>query len=348
MPAPDDVDRAVPAVPAVPTTAAAHPLRLALLLIVAFVAGVGVALQSHINGELGARLGDGFLAAVISFGSGLLILAVAALFWRPGRRGVGRVVTAVRTRSIPWWYLVGGAGGAVFVLTQSLVVGLVGVALFTVGVVAGQTTSSLLIDRRGLGNMSSKPVTWQRFVGAVIALLAVGLAGSSELRGDVPVWVLVIPVLAGLGVGVQQAVNGQVRSVAGSAFTATLGNFLVGAFLLAVAAVIHTAIVGWPVHIPSTLWLYLGGPVGIAFIAAQTIIVRTTGVLLMGLTLLSGQLVTAVVFDLVAPVRAHPIEPLTIVGAALTLVAVAIAAVPGGRTRPQASGANPSDSEFMQ
>jgi transporter family-2 protein len=196
--------------------------------------------------------------------------------------------------------------------------------------------------------MGSKPVTWQRFWGAIIALLAVGLAASSELRGDVPVWVLVIPILAGLGVGLQQAVNGQIRSVAGSAFTATLGNFLVGAFLLAVAAVIHTAIAGWPAHVPSTPWLYLGGPVGIVFIAAQTMIVRTTGVLLMGLALLSGQLVTAVVFDLVAPVQAHGISPVTIVGACLTLLAVVIAAIPGS-ARPQApSGANPSDSEFMQ
>ncbi|MEO6114986.1 MAG: DMT family transporter [Pseudolysinimonas sp.] len=319
------------AVSEVPTTATAHPMRLALLLVVAFAAGVGVALQSRINGELGQKLDDGFFAAIISFGSGFVILAIAALFWRPGRRGTRLVVTAVRTRSIPWWYVIGGSAGAFFVLTQSLVVGLVGVALFTVGVVAGQTMSSLLIDRRGLGTMRPKPVTWQRLVGAIIALLAVVVAASPELRGDVPLWVLVFPFVAGLGVGGQGAVNGQVRAVAGSAFTATFGNFLVGAALLLVAAVIHTAIIGWPAYFPPMPWLYSGGVVGIAFIAAQTIIVRTTGVLLMGLAVLSGQVVTAVVFDLVAPVQAQAISPLTIVGAAMTLVAVVIAAVPWRR-----------------
>src|SRR3954468_8278502 len=101
--------------PAVPPAAAAHPLRLALLLAIAFVAGAGVALQSRVNGELGASLGDGFFAAVISFGSGFVILCIGTLFWRPGRRGMARVATAVRTRSIPWWYVVGGAAGAVFV-----------------------------------------------------------------------------------------------------------------------------------------------------------------------------------------------------------------------------------------
>jgi bacterial/archaeal transporter family-2 protein len=319
--------------PEIPPVAAAHPLRTTLLLVAAFASGVGVALQSRINGELGQRLGDGFFAAVISFGSGFLILAIASLFWRPGRVGMRRVVDALRARVIPWWYVVGGAAGAFFVLSQSLVVGLVGVSLFTVGVVAGQTVSSLLIDRRGLGSMGAKPITWQRLVGAIVALLAVVLAASTELRGDLPFWVLLFPFLAGLGVGWQQAVNGQVRAIAGSAFTATFGNFLVGAFVLLLAAVIHTAVVGWPVQFPATPWLYLGGLVGIAFIAAQTVIVRFTGVLLMGLALLSGQLVTAVVFDLVAPVQAHAIAPLTIVGAALTLVAVVIAAIPG-RSRP--------------
>ena len=321
--------------PPVPPEAAAHPLRTALLLVAAFGTGVLVALQSRINGELGLQLGDGFLTAIISFGSGFVILAIASLFWRPGRRGMGRVVTAVRTRSIPWWYVVGGAAGAFFVLSQSLVVGLVGVALFTVGVVAGQTVSSLLIDRRGLGTMGAKPVSWQRLVGAIVALLAVVLAASSELRGDLPFWVLLIPFLAGLGVGWQQAVNGQVRAIAGSAFTATFGNFLVGAAVLLVAAVIHTLIFGWPDHFPDAPWLYLGGVVGTVFIAAQAAIVRSTGVLLMGLAVLSGQLVTAVLFDLVAPVQAHAIAPVTILGAALTLVAVVIAAVPGQRGRRQ-------------
>lgn len=308
-------------------------LRLALLLLAAFGTGVLVALQSRINGELGQRLGDGFLAALISFGSGFVILSIASLFWRPGRVGIARVASAVRTGRIPWWFVVGGSAGALFVLSQSLVVGLVGVALFTVGVVAGQTVSSLLIDRRGLGSMAAKPVTPQRLVGAGLALVAVVLAASSELRSDIPLWVLLVPFAAGLAVGWQQAVNGQVKAVAGSAFTATFGNFAVGAAVLLVAAVIHTLLVGWPAHFPGTPWLYLGGAVGTIFIAGQAAIVRSTGVLLMGLAVLSGQLLTAVVFDLVAPVQSHGIAPLTIIGSALTLVAVAIASVPTRQPR---------------
>jgi transporter family-2 protein len=306
--------------------------------VAAFGTGVLVALQSRINGELGHRLGDGFLAALISFGSGFVLLAIASLFWRRGRRGIGLVASAVRTRRIPWWFTVGGSAGAFFVLTQTLVVSVVGVALFTVGVVAGQTISSTLVDRRGLGTMAAKPVTAPRLVGAVLALVAVVVAASAELRGDIPLWVLIVPFAAGLGIGWQQAVNGQIRAVSESAFTATFGNFAVGAALLLIAAIIHVAIVGWPAHFPTTPWLYAGGAVGTAFIGGQAAIVRSTGVLLMGLSVLAGQLVTAVVFDLVAPVEAHPIAGVTVIGALLMLVAVVIASLPGRRLARGTSG----------
>jgi transporter family-2 protein len=304
------------------------PARLTLALVAAFGTGILVALQSRINGELGQRLGDGFLAAFISFGSGFVILALATLVWRPGRVGIARVVSAVRERRIPWWLVLGGIGGACFVLGQGLTVGLLGVAMFTIAVVCGQTVSSLLLDHRGLALMPATPATPQRIVGSALAVAAVGVAVSDRLRPDVPIWALVIPLAAGLLVGWQQAVNGQVRMVAGSAFTATFGNFLVGATVLGIALLVHAGIAGWPSKLPTEWWLYLGGLVGCVFIAAQAVIVRTTGVLLMGLALLAGQLAASVAFDLVLPVSGTGLHLATLVGTALVLVAVGIAAIP--------------------
>lgn len=319
-----------------------HPIRTALAVAAAFGSGMLVALQSRINGELARQLSDSFVAAFISFGSGLLLLSIALAFWAPGRRGTRRVVDAVRTRGIPWWYVVGGAAGAFFVLSQGLVVGLVGVALFTVGIVAGQIVSSSVIDRRGLGSMAAKPLTAQRIVGAVLALASVALAVSGELRSEVPFAVLIIPFIAGIAVGWQQAVNGQVRAVAGSAFTATFGNFLVGATLLAIALGVHLLFAPWPSSFPSGWWLYTGGAVGCIFIFAQAAIVRTTGVLLMGLALLSGQLVAAALFDLLLPVPGHEIAVVTLIGTVITLVAVLIVAIPGRRTPPTTASSGTS------
>lgn len=305
-----------------------HPARVVLAALAAFASGIGVATQSRINGELGAELGDGFVAAFLSFGSGLVILAIAVAVSRGARAGVVRAVSAVRERTIPWWYLVGGAAGAFFVLTQSLVIGVVGVALFTVGIVAGQMTSSMLIDRHGFGTMGPKRLTVTRVIGAVLAVIGVVLAVSGQLHPDVPWWLLVAPFVAGLGVGFQQAANGQVRAVARSALAATFGNFLVGATLLALALLVHLIFVPWPDAFPASPLLYLGGVVGVLFIGTQVLVVRTTGVLVLGLAILSGQLAAAVLYDLVLPIPGHTFEVSSAVGAAITLVAVVIAVIP--------------------
>lgn len=321
---------------------AVPPGRLVVALIAAFATGALVATQSRVNGELGQRLGDGFLAAFISFGSGFVILAIGAAVFPPGRRGIVRVVRALRDREIPWWLVLGGVGGAVFVLGQGLTVGILGVALFTVGVVCGQTVSSLLLDHRGLALMPSTPATPQRIAGAVLAVGAVAVAVSDRIRPDAPYGALVIPIVAGLLVGWQQAVNGQVRQVAGSAFAATFGNFLVGALVLGIALLVHVAVSGWRADFPGEWWLYAGGAVGCVFIAAQAVIVRTTGVLLMGLSLLAGQLATSVLFDLVAPLPGAGIHVVTIVGTALVLLAVLVAAIPRRRGGVTATSADPS------
>lgn len=315
--------------PPLPIPPEVTPARLAVALVAAFGTGTLVAVQSRVNGELGQRLGDGFLAAFISFGSGLVVLALASIVWRPGRQGIVRVVIALRERSIPWWLVLGGVGGALFVLGQGLTVGALGVALFTIAVVCGQTVSSLLLDHRGLARMPSTPATPRRVFGAALAVVAVGIAVSDRLRPDAPYLALLIPLAAGLLVGWQQAVNGQVRQVSGSAFTATFGNFLVGTAVLGVALFVHVVVAGWRVDPVGDWWLYVGGIVGCIFIAAQAVIVRLTGVLLMGLALLAGQLVASVVLDLLLPVSGGDLHIVTVVGSALVLVAVVVAAWPG-------------------
>jgi bacterial/archaeal transporter family-2 protein len=323
-----------------PRESAVHPLRLAAAVVAAIGVGVLIATQTRINGELGARLGDGYTAAILSFASGLVLVLIVTLALPGGRRGIARLGSALRHRRIPWGYCLGGAAGAMFVLGQGLLGAVLGVALFTVGIVAGQTTSSLLIDRRGLGSMPARRITPQRLVGAILAVAAVAVAGLGELRTAVPIALILVPVVIGLLAGAQPALNGQLRVTAGSAAAATTVNFIVGATILAVVALVHAGIAGWPTRFPPEPWLYLGGVVGVAFIAAQTVIVRALGVLLMGLAMLAGQLAAAVLFDLLLPVPGHLLEPVTIAGAAVTLLAVGVAAIPARRVRASSGSAS--------
>ena len=314
-----------------PPHAASAPRVLAVLG--AVLVGVLTASQSRVNSALALEIGDGYLASVISFGSGLVILLIVLAFWRPGRDGVAWLVVAVRSRRTPWWYLFGGFAGALFVLSQGLTGSLLGVALFTIAVVCGQTLSGLVVDRLGMGSVAPAAITITRLLGSLLALVAVGWAVSSQIRSDIAIWVFVLPLLAGIGIGWQQAVNGQVRVAAGSALTATLVNFVAGTTALAVAAIVHVSIVGWPEALPGTPWLYLGGLLGAIFIGLGVVVVRHTGVLLLGLGAIAGQLLMSLALDFLAPVAGRGVEWTTVLGTALTLTAVLIAAIPSRAIR---------------
>ncbi|WP_433471669.1 DMT family transporter [Saccharomonospora azurea] len=302
---------------------------------IAVVAGVGMAAQSRINGELGRRLDDAVLAAVISFGSGLVLLVAAVLVSARMRAGLGRVRTALRTRALRPWHFLGGLAGATYVLGQSVTVVLIGVAMFTVGVVAGQTVSSLAVDRFGLGPAGARAITWPRVLGAALMVVAVGIGvGGAFLDAEVDrVWVLVLPMAAGVGMAVQQAFNGRVGEVAGSPFTAALVNFTAGTAALVVlwGVSLATSARSLPEELPTEPVLYLGGVVGVVFIAVASVLVAWTGVLLFGLASVTGQLLGSVVLDLVVPATEGAISPATLIGCGVALVAVVVATVGGRR-----------------
>ncbi|MEU2615279.1 DMT family transporter [Micromonospora sp. NPDC007271] len=294
----------------------------------ATASGVAVAVQSRINGELGVRLADGIAAAVVSFGLGLLVLLVLIPATPAGRRGLVALRAALREGSLRPWHCLGGVCGALLVATQGLTIGTLGVAVFTVAVVAGQTGSSLLVDRAGVGPTGRQPVTPPRLVGAVLTVLAVLLSVSDRLGDPGALALAVLPLLAGMGIAWQQAVNGRVRGATGSALTATGVNFTVGTVALLAALAVEMAVRGRPTGgFPDEPWLYLGGPIGIVFIALAAAIVRFTGVLLLGLATIAGQIVGAVLLDTVLPTAASHPGPATLLGGALTLIAVLVAAL---------------------
>ena len=74
--------------------------------------GALTAVQARMNGGLGSESGDGILAAFVSFGTGLLILVVAAPLTSAGRDAMRRLFAGVRGRSLPSWMLLGGLAGA--------------------------------------------------------------------------------------------------------------------------------------------------------------------------------------------------------------------------------------------
>ena len=290
------------------------------------LAGVGVATQHRVNGELGQRLDDGFTAALISFGSGWLILMAILAFSPVGQRGFRLLIEHVRSGRLAWWVMLGGLGGALLVLSQGLVAGILGVAIFTIATVTGQTLSGMLADAIGFAGARRTPVTAPRVIGALLTLAAVVVAVGPQLDGRLPFVAVLLPLIAGIGIGLQQALNGRVRQVAQSALAATTLNFTVGTVALVVATVVHLSISGLPETPPPHPVLYIGGAVGAVFIAIQVVTVGRIGVLVLGLCLVAGQLAGALLYDVIAPIGT-PSTTTTAIAVGLTFAGVAIASL---------------------
>ncbi|MCS5495933.1 DMT family transporter [Cnuibacter physcomitrellae] len=316
---------------------AARPLMpLWLAVVVAFVCGALMATQSRVNGELGTRLGDGFSASVLSFGSGLVIVTVILLLMPSGRRGLRRIAPAVREGRLPVWPLFGGLSGAFFVLTQSIASVAVGISVFTIAFVGGLTASGLLVDRLGLGPGGRRPITTRRALGAALAVAAVVWSVSAHIRVDIPVWLLLLPLIAGFVNAIQQGGNGRLGAAVGSGVTSTFVNFVMGTAGLVIALVIHAAVAGTglPTAYPGDWWLYTGGVLGVAFIFGLATAVRVTGVLILGLCTVAGQLTGALVLDLALPGVA-PLDWTTPAAILVVVLGVAIATIPARRRTPR-------------
>jgi transporter family-2 protein len=278
----------------------------------AIVSGALVALQQRLNGELGESLRDALLAAVVSFGGGLVLMSVLVLrrldAWR-------------RLREVPWWTRLGGLGGATLVAVGATAAPRIGVALLTVGMISGTTVTALALDRTGLAPGGRRQLTTQRLVGAGLCLVAIVLSAREGLR-SASVGLLAMVVAAGGLVSLQQALNSRVRS-ATDATVATFLNFVVGTSALLVAwAVQAMAGHATAAHWPAKPWLYLGGLIGCLFIATAAVFVGTLGVLRFGLATTAGQLLGGVVLDLDRGVSA-----VTVAAVALTLVAVWVSGI---------------------
>jgi transporter family-2 protein len=129
-------------------------------------AGCLVGMQAPINSRLGRALGS-VQAATFSFLVGTVLLLLIASFVRGGLGNLGHVGRA------PWWALIGGLLGAVYVTVALVAVRTLGASGLTAVVITGQLAISVVIDRFGLLGVARQPVGLQRVLG--LALLVAGV-----------------------------------------------------------------------------------------------------------------------------------------------------------------------------
>lgn len=317
-----------------PLTRLIHPrFPIAIPATISVIVGALTSLQARMNGELSHDMENSLGAASWSFTSGLIVMSL--VFSTRVRSGVTRIPSLIRAGALRWWQILGGILGGFFVAVQAGAVPLVGVAVFTIAVVAGQSSSSLLVDRLGLGPAGIQPITVRRVISAFIAIVAVTLAVGQRMgNGAIPVLPVVMAFIGGLMFSVQAAYNGRVSTSTGVPLSATFLNFVFGWLVLGAALGFGWLVLGNGVggFLNAPWWAYLGGLIGIAFITISAFTVPLVGVLLFALLSISGQLIGSMTLDIFAPVGGAEVTIGLVLGVLLAFVSVAVAA--SNRARP--------------
>jgi bacterial/archaeal transporter family-2 protein len=136
-----------------------------MALLLAFIAGVSMAVQGSLNTGLGKIIGlleSTFAVHII----GLATVLLALFVFRLGRGDLGKFQEA------PWYLYLGGVLGVIILYTVVASISRVGVAAATTAIIVGQVGTAVLIDHFGFFGLERIPFSWFKVGG--LALLALG------------------------------------------------------------------------------------------------------------------------------------------------------------------------------
>ncbi|RRB04923.1 DMT family transporter [Larkinella rosea] len=138
-----------------------------IYFIFAFLVGIATSVQSGVNSQLRQAVSHPIQAALISFGSGFVVLTVISLALR------APVPTMDALRGISWWKWTGGLLGAVYVTTVIITVPRIGAGNLLSLSVAGQLLAAVILDHYGLLGFKEHGLTIWRLMGVLLIVLGV-------------------------------------------------------------------------------------------------------------------------------------------------------------------------------
>ena len=299
-------------------------------IVITFIASIIITAQSSINSELNTYTENPLITALINFTTGLMVLSVMMIFSRPIREGFISIPRLVREGRLKRWQLFGGLSGAFFVASQSSLVQVIGVAIFTVAAVAGQTSAALLVDKAGIGPAGKQPVTLMRIGAAILGIVGVLVSVlGQDSTGQFAFGAVLISFAAGALVSTQPALNGQIANHTGQPAAATMVNFIVGFITLVVVYAVAHQVNPQSFNVPPMPWenpvIWLGGPFGVLFVLTASFMAKTLGVFLFTLTSVVGQLSGAILMDVLFPTASTNITWQLLLGISITGAAVVLA-----------------------
>ena len=301
----------------------------------AALAGIFIALQGKANGELDKFLASSVQTALVSFSVGLIAISLYGLSHRESRAGLTRLRNALKAKVIPYWGITGGLLGGTFITMQSFLVPKVGVAILSVGYIAGQTVCSLFIDQIGLTGGGKKAISSARIWAATITIIAVLVSVFDRLNSaSLTLFSVVLSIFSGGIVALLRALNGRVNEITLQSSATTIVNFIMGTAFLAMVFLflILTNSTTWSPLPEKPLWIYTGGLTGVLYIAFSAKVVQHIGVLHFTLFSVGGQLVGSLLLDWLLPTTNDGISLFLIFGILLTFLGVIVGGVSNSST----------------
>ncbi|NLZ38927.1 MAG: DMT family transporter [Firmicutes bacterium] len=136
-----------------------------IALLLAFIAGIAMAVQGTINTGLGKIVGlleSTFIVHVI----GTLALLILLFLLRVGRGDLGKIA------EVPWYLYLGGIISVLILYTVQAGIAHAGAATATTAIIVGQVGTALLLDHFGCFGLEKIPFTWYKAIGVIF--LAIG------------------------------------------------------------------------------------------------------------------------------------------------------------------------------
>jgi len=141
-----------------------------IYLSLAVLTGAAIAMQPGINNIVALRLGNPFLAALLSFIAGSILLSSVAIALQV------QLPTISQLSGLPWWsWFASGAIGSIAVTASLMVAPRIGASVWISLFIFGQIVLSILLDNFGWFGFPVHPLNFGRAIGAFLLVVGVSL-----------------------------------------------------------------------------------------------------------------------------------------------------------------------------
>ena len=293
-----------------------------LAFILGLIAGAASPTQASVNSKIRENFRSPYITTVVNFivaGSLTVILILCT------ERNLHIPLSVIAEQ--PLWIWLGGACGTIIVLLNIICLPHLGSAANVMLICFGQIMSGLVVDHFGMFYSPQASFGMRRAVGAILVIIGIAMVngvrrvsrteGAAGIREDLSASgsgtsaagkaiYSILAVICGIACTTQVAVNGALKSYAGSGFKATLISMIVG-FITSSAVLILIAVIRGREGVyddgdPSGRtgfrpWMIFGGALAIVIVGGNAVAAPVIGTGICTILNLVGMMAAGLLID---------------------------------------------------